>query len=197
LALWLQAGPWVNLFDGKTPAGWLEVTGAAFPAQSWAVEDGCLRTKVVEGGFQDLRTEREFGDFEFEFEWKIEAGGNSGVKYLIEKVDRWAAKPAGYHARGRGPEYQLVDDDVNEDSKGNPRRQTGALYNAQAPAKRVARPAGEWNQSRIVVRQGRVEHWLNGEKVVEYERAGRVSPIVLQNHHSLVWLRGLRVRELR
>lgn len=186
---------WQPLFDGKTTAGWLEVTGAPFPSQSWTIEDGALRTKVVEGGFQDLRTAETFRDFEFEFEWKLEAGGNSGVKYLIEKVDRWDAKTGGgYNARGRGPEFQLIDDEVNEDSKGNPKKQTASLYGVLSPSKKLARPAGEWNTARIVVRAGHVEHWLNGEKVLEYEKAGRESPIVLQNHHSLIWFRALRVR---
>ena len=190
------AGAWVPLFDGETAAGWQEVTGRAFPTGAWKVEDGCLRAVVVkEGGFQDICTVRTFREFELEFEWKIEPGGNSGVKYLIEKVDEWPRKD-GRMARGRGPEYQLIDDDVHTDSKGRPEKQTGSLYGKLAPSRRMAKPAGEFNVSRIVVRDGRVGHWLNGVKVLEYAREAVESPIVLQNHSSVVWFRKLRVLDL-
>lgn len=186
---------WTSLFDGHTATGWLEVDGQPFPSKSWAIEDGCLKARVVDGGFQDIRTQRTFRDFELEFEWKIEPGGNSGVKYLIDKVDVWKPKTgAGMNARGRGPEYQLIDDDVNADSKGNPAKQTASLYGKIAPAQRSSRPAGEFNQSRIVVRAGHVEHWLNGIKELEYDKESKESPIVLQNHHSHVWFRNLRIR---
>jgi len=197
LLLTLQPAPtWVSLFDGETPAGWQEVTGRDFPGTCWKVEDGCLRAIVVkEGGFQDIRTIRTFRDFELEFEWKIEPGGNSGVKYLIDKVDQWQRQD-GRMARGRGPEYQLIDDDVNADSKGNPAKQTASLYGKLAPAQRLAKPAGEFNLSRIVVRDGHVEHWLNGVKVLQYDRPMVESPIVLQNHSSAVWFRKIRVLDL-
>ena len=198
LSLLAAAAAWLPLFDGHTSAGWLEVTGQPFPAESWTIEDGCLKARVKDGGFQDLRTAAEFLDFELEFDWKISSGGNSGVKYRIEKVDQWPAREGpGHHARGRGPEYQLSDDDLNPDSRGQPLRQTGSLYGKLAPASRATRPAGEFNQSRIVARQGHVEHWLNGVKVVEYDNAAlRRGPIVLQNHHSEVWFRNLRIRAL-
>ncbi|HEY3441399.1 MAG TPA: DUF1080 domain-containing protein [Paludibaculum sp.] len=201
LLLMLQPAPapapaWVSLFDGVSPAGWQEVTGRAFPTNCWKVEEGCLRAIVVkEGGFQDIRTIRTFREFELEFEWRIEPGGNSGVKYLIEKVDEWQRKD-GRMARGRGPEYQLIDDDVNPDSKGNPAKQTASLYGKLAPSQRLAKPAGEFNLSRIVVRDGHVEHWLNGVKVLQYDRQMVESPIVLQNHSSAVWFRKIRVLDL-
>lgn len=202
LLLFLQpaappASQWISLFDGHSTAGWLEVDGRPFPSKSWSIQDGCLKANVVEGGFQDLRTQRAFGDFELEFDWKIEPGGNSGVKYLIDKVDVWKAKTGeGDNARGRGPEYQLIDDDHNADSKGNPSKQTASLYGKIAPATRAARPAGEFNNARIVVRNGHVEHWLNGVRELEYDHPGKQSPIVLQNHHAQVWFRNLRIRPL-
>lgn len=191
-----MAAPWVSLFDGASAAGWVEVTGKAFPAGCWRVEEGALHAVVVEGGFQDIRTVRTFREFEFEFEFKIGAGANSGVKYLIERTDTWAAKSGGgVHARGRGPEYQIIDDAVNPDAQTHASKKTGGLYGKIVPSRFMARGVGEWNQGRIVVRGGRAEHWLNGEKVLEYECAVRESPIVLQNHHSDVWFRGMRVRE--
>jgi len=195
--LFLLASPWTPLFDGSSPTGWLEVTGKPFPSKSWTIEDHCLRALAVEGGFQDIRTAESFREFEFEFEWKIEPGGNSGVKYLIEKVDEWTPRAgAGNNARGRGPEYQLVDDLHNPDALSQPAKHTASLYGKLAPLKEAARPPGEWNSSRLVVFQGKVQHWLNGELVLEYQREAKDSPIVLQNHHSAAWFRNLRLRRL-
>lgn len=193
----LLATPWTPLFDGASSSGWLEVTGRPFPVKSWDIQDGCLHTRVVEGGFQDIRTAETYRDFEFEFEWKIEPGGNSGVKYFIEKVDEWKAKTGeGNNARGRGPEYQLVDDDHNADALSHPSKRTAALYGKLACTRQAARPAGEWNTSRIVAQGGKVQHWLNGVLVLEYEHDAKDSPIVLQNHHSAAWFRNLRIRRL-
>lgn len=182
---------WAELFDGKTGEGWVEAAGDGFPG-TWKVEEGCLRSvKVDGGGFQDLRTRGEYRAFEFEFEWRIEAGGNSGVKYLINRTNRWAAEGGGFHARGRGAEYQLIDDTTET----NPAKQCGALYGRIAPKVKAARAVGEWNRSAIVVAGGRVEHWLNGERVVEYQAEAKSCPIVLQHHNSNAWFRGLRIRE--
>lgn len=195
--LFLLAAPFTPLFDGATTSGWLEVTGKPFPSQSWIIEDHCLRTLAVEGGFQDIRTAETFREFEFEFEWKIEPGGNSGVKYLIDKVDEWKARNgAGNNARGRGPEYQLVDDQNNKDALSHPAKITAALYGKLPPTKSAAHHPGNWNSSRIVVASGKVQHWLNGQLVLEYLKEAKDSPIVLQNHHSAAWFRNLRIRRL-
>lgn len=185
------ADNWVELFDGRSGAGWMEVGGDGLPG-TWRVEDGCLRSvKVEAGGFQDLRTLSEYREFELEFEWRIEAGGNSGVKYRIDRMNRWVAKGGGVHARGRGAEYQVIDDAA----EANPSKQTGALYGRIAPRVKAARAVGEWNRSGIVVAEGRVEHWLNGERVVEYQAEAKAGPIVLQHHNSNAWFKGLRIRE--
>jgi hypothetical protein len=184
---------WVSLFDGKSAKGWLEVTGLAFPAEVWRVEEGWLKSVHVEnGGFQDIRTEAEFTEFEFEFEWRIEAGGNSGVKYLIDRTIRWQAKGGGFNARGRGAEYQLTDDGAQPD----PAKRSGALYGRIAPRVEAGHKVGEFNRSRIVVGAGRVEHGLNGERVVEYTATAKAGPIVLQHHNSNAWFRGMRVRRI-
>lgn len=199
--------PWRSLFDGSTTNGWLEVTGAPFPA-SWAVEDGCLVAKPGEGGIQDIRTAESFRSFEFEWEWKIAPGGNSGVKYLVHKTDRWDAHTgSGYHARARGLEYQLADDATNKDAAARAESRSAGLYGIFAPAALAARPVGEFNRSRIVVDHGHVEHWLNGQRTAEFElraldtkrfptRDVIASPVSLQNHNSLVWFRNLRIRPL-
>jgi 3-keto-disaccharide hydrolase len=205
-----RAGEWQSLFDGKSTAGWLEVTGRPFPSECWAVEDGCLKAFPGPHGNQDIRTVAEYTDFEFQFSWRILKGGNSGVKYLVQNTDRWT-NAAGLQARARGPEYQLVDDE-SDDAK-DPTRVSGALYSVLAPSARTVKAPGEWNESGLVVRGGSVEHRLNGALVLAYKldqpevvkmmrehRKGndvvRTSPVCLQNHGSVVWFRGMRIRRL-
>jgi hypothetical protein len=192
---------WRLLFDGKTSTGWLEITGKPFPTNCWIVEDGALKALVRTDGFQDLRTAEAFGSFDLQFEWKILAQGNSGVKYFVQNVDEWT-NAAGRQARARGLEYQLADD-VNSDAASDPRRVAGSLYSQIAPSPRVAPRIGEYNRSRIVVRGRRVEHWLNGVRVVEFD-AGTLTPalrleagpISLQNHSSETWFRNIKIRPL-
>ncbi len=194
------------LFDGTTTAGWLEITGKPFPANCWTVEDGCLRTLVRHDGFQDIRTSGEFISFDLRFEWKTVKDGNSGVKYLIQRVDEWVNKE-GRQARARGLEYQVCDDS-GPGASTDPRRRAGALYSVLAPAAHTAPAAGVFHRSRILLRGRHAEHWLDGEKLVEFEtdapqirdylkgtRAG--GPISLQNHQSEVWFRNLKLRRLR
>ncbi len=209
-AAW-AAGAWHSLFDGKTTYGWLEVTGKPFPSNCWRVEDGCLKALVRTNGFQDIRTVETFTSFELEFDWKLGKGGNSGVKYLIQRVDEWTNQ-AGRQARARGLEYQLAGD-ANADAASDPRRVAGSLYSLIAPVPRVPAKIGEFNHSRTVVRGTHVEHWLNGVKVVEFDTRdaavhqrlselakGREirgeSAISLQNHSSEAWFRNIRVRRL-
>jgi hypothetical protein len=207
---------WRLLFDGRTTAGWEEITGKPFPANCWTVEDGSLKALVRTDGFQDLRTKESFRSFDLQFDWKALKAGNSGVKYLIQKVDEWT-NAAGRQARARGLEYQLADD-ADPDAASDPRRVAGALYSLIAPKPRISPKIGEFNHSRLVVKGKHVEHWLNGMKVVEFETdsaevqkllrndlpAGRpqnaplaeTSPISLQNHSSEVWFRDIKIKVL-
>lgn len=192
---------WRLLFDGKTSEGWLEVTGRPFPAGCWTVVDGALKALVRTDGFQDIRTVDSFESFDLEFDWKILPKGNSGVKYFVQRVDEWT-NAAGRQARARGLEYQLADDD-NSDAASDPRRVAGSLYSLIAPKPHVPPKIGEYNRSRIVVRGSRVEHWLNGVKVVEFDAAALAdpprigpTPISLQNHSSETWFRNIKIRRL-
>jgi len=207
-----KAAGWVLLFDGVTPRGWLEVTGLPFPTTSWTVEDGCLKGFPNPDGIQDIRTVDTYRSFDLRFEWKILKGGNSGVKYLVQRTDRWQRKgEAGFQARARGLEYQIVDEE-NRDGA-DPKRKTGALYSAMAPRGGVVKPFGEFNESRILVRNDHVEHWLNGVRVLAFDLTQpealrvlrdnrrsddivRISPICLQNHGAPVWFRNLKIRRL-
>jgi len=199
-----RAAGWRLLFDGKSTQGWVEVTGKPFPSNCWRVEDGCLHAFPRDDGFQDIRTTGTFGSFELEWDWKILAKGNSGVKYLLQKVDEWNNKQ-GRQARARGLEYQLADD-ANEDAASAASRVAGALYSVFAPVPKIVPRIGEFNHSRLVVDGDRVEHWLNGTKVVEFRLgapevqklypgiAPKESWISLQNHQSDVWFRGIKIR---
>lgn len=208
---------WRLLFDGRTTAGWEEITGKPFPANCWTVEDASLKALVRHDGFQDIRTAEVFGSFDLEFDWKILKDGNSGVKYLIQRVDEWT-NAAGRQARARGLEYQLADDS-NADAASDARRVAGSLYSLIAPQPRIPPRIAEFNHSRLVVKGRHVEHWLNGVKVVEFAtdaaevqkllrnnlpagsganvRLAERSPISLQNHASETWFRNIKIRELR
>ncbi len=207
---------WRLLFDGKTTAGWVEVTGKPFPTNCWTVEGGSLKALVRTDGFQDIRTVESFRSFDLQFDWKILKNGNSGVKYLIQKVDEWT-NAEGRQARARGLEYQLADD-ANEDAASDPRRVAGSLYSLIAPSPRIPPRIGEFNHSRLVVDGSHVEHWLNGRKVVEFDTGSadvrrlmrtylpagappdapftQTSPISLQNHSSETWFRDIKIRAL-
>jgi hypothetical protein len=209
-----QDQPWHSLFDGSTSKGWVEVTGKPFPAHSWTVEDGCLKALVRTDGFEDIRTVDTFKSFELQFEWKLAKLGNSGVKYLIQRVDDWTNKE-GRQVRARGLEYQLVDLDSPDAS--DPTRITGALYSLLAPANANWRIA-VFNESRLIVRGDHVEHWLNGARVLSYDTtnpavqsalrkmlpkdSGAATPLVkessisLQNHSSEAWFKNIKIRAL-
>lgn len=207
---------WRLLFDGKSTAGWLEITGKPFPANCWTVEDGSLKALVRSDGFQDIRTVEGFRSFDLQFDWKILKDGNSGVKYLIQNADEWT-NAEGRQARARGLEYQLADD-RNADAASDPRRVAASLYSLIAPSPRIPPRVDEFNHSRLVVSGNHIQHWLNGVKVVEFDIRGPdvqkllrgylpkgsppgtplvdVSPIGLQNHQSETWFRNIKIRIL-
>jgi hypothetical protein len=205
-----RAAGWRLLFDGKSTDGWQEITGKPFPTNCWTIENACLKALPRKDGFQDIRTKDTFREFELEFDWMLKADGNSGVKYLVQKVDEWVNKD-GRQARARGLEYQLADDH-NADAASDAARVAGSLYSVIAPVPKVAPRIGEFNHSRILVQGGVVEHWLNGTRVVRFEIAapevrkhlrelrkddGEIlleGPISLQNHSSETWFRNIKVR---
>jgi hypothetical protein len=197
---------WQTLHDGQGTTALRAYGGDSFPADRWFAEDDALRT--VPGPGIDLVTREAYGDFELEFEWRVAPGGNSGVLYrVLESADpAWTT----------GPEYQVLDDHLHPDG-GRPETSAGALYDLLAPADARIEPVGTWNTGRIVVLEGRVEHWLNGTRVLEYgwddpgireriasskfaELAGFMRQprghIVLQHHGEEASFRRIRVRPL-
>jgi hypothetical protein len=155
-----EADGWQLLFDGKTLNGWKGYTREPIPA-SWKVENGSILARREQGkSAGDIVTTRQFGDFELLFSWKMTPGNNSGVIYRV--TDEYA------QAWQSGPEFQVLDNTTHLDGL-NPLASSGACYAVFAPAKDVTRPVGEWNHARILAQGKHVEHWLNGEKLLEYE----------------------------
>lgn len=198
-------GGWVLLFDGETMEGWRGYNRRDIPG-GWGAEDGML---VRTGSGGDIITDRQFTDFELSLEWRVEEGGNSGVFYRAAEGEEWI-----YHS---APEMQVLDDAGHVDG-GDPRTSAGANYALHPAPRGVVRPAGAWNQARVVVEGDHVEHWLNGVRVVEYDLGsedwetrvakskfiewpayGRASRghVGLQDHGDPVWYRNVKIREIR
>lgn len=146
---------WHSLFDGTTMNQWRGYRDENI--SGWHVEDGTI-TKT--GTTSDLITRMPYANFELELDWKIGTGGNSGIFYrATEEYD---------HVYWSGPEYQLADDANAPDGK-NRITAAGSDYAVYPSPAGIVKPAGEWNTTRIVVNGNHVEHWLNGQKLLEYE----------------------------
>jgi len=198
-----KAAGWKLLFDGKKIEGWRSYGSESIQKDGWEVSNGTLH-KPADKRCGDIMTKATYENFEFSWEWKLNAGGNNGVKYFITK-ERGAAI---------GHEYQMLDDKRTKDSYSS----NASFYLIVEPAKdKPNRPMGEWNQSRLVVKDDHVEHWLNGKKVLEYECGSdaimqRVPKtkfkkypgfgkkvtghILLTDHKDPCWYRNLKIREL-
>lgn len=166
-----EAG-WKMLWDGESTEGWRGARLDDFPEEGWKIDDGVLTVLASGGGESeaggDIVTEKRYGDFELKVDFKITEGANSGIKYF---VDTDLNKGPGSSI---GLEYQILDDDKHPDAKkGNHEgsRTMASLYDLiQADPDKPVNPVGEWNTARIVSKGNKVEHWLNGIKVLEYER---------------------------
>ena len=215
---------WRLLWDGKSSDGWIGAKWDHFPEKGWTMKDGVL-TVESSGGAEsrnggDIITEKQYSDFELKVEFKITEGANSGIKYF---VDPELNKKEG---SAIGPEFQILDDKKHPDAKmgvsGN--RTVGSLYDL-ITAKNLSVPSrgkpfngiGKWNRAHIIAKDGHVEHWLNGYKVVEYERGTQMwkalvayskykkwpsfgekaqGHILLQDHGDEVHFRSIKIREL-
>ena len=197
------------LFDGKSFEGWRGYGKTNMPAKGWRAEDGLLKkVKGERGG--DIITRKKYENFDVRWDWRIATNGNNGLKYLVTEARA---------NHGPGHEYQLLDDDGHPDGKRGPKRQTASFYDVLPPTKpRKLNLPGEWNTSRILVQGAHVEHWLNGEKVLEYELGsdavkaavaaskfkdakgfGEKAPghIMLTDHGDEAWFRNVKIRELK
>jgi hypothetical protein len=151
-----SAAGWRPLFAGTSLSGWRGYKEQTVPA-GWSLADGVV-TKT--GSANDIITRDQFGNFELAFDWKLATGGNAGVFYRgTEEYD---------HIYWSAPEYQLLDDANHPDGKSR-LTSAGAAYALYPPPAGVVKPANEWNSSLLVVNGNRVQHWLNGQKLLEYE----------------------------
>ena len=194
---------WKLLFDGKSTAGWKGFKTAA-PDAGWTVKDGVIGPDPKTS--KDLVSKENFENFELDFDWKISPKGNSGV--MIHVI------PVGEETYESGPEYQLLDNAHGEP----PPQQAASLFALYAPTMDMTKPVGEFNHSRIVVDHGKVQHWLNGMKVVEYDMnsadfkarvaaskfkrwpqfaTGKTGAIALQCHGDAVWFKNIKIKVMK
>jgi hypothetical protein len=212
-----KSAGWKLLFDGASLNGWRGFHSDKTPG-GWTVQDECIKKVQAHGELGqaggDLITVDEFANFEFSIEWKIAKGSNSGVKYLVSE----ALPPTGKSAVSF--EYQVLDDENHPDAKAgiNGNRTAGSLYDLIPASKnKKVNPIGEFNQTRIIVKGNHIEHWLNGVKVVEFDRTSedfkkhlaeskfkntkgfgeaKQGHILLQDHGDEVWYRNIKIRSL-
>jgi hypothetical protein len=240
---------WRLLFDGASLKGWTDPAKQNVPGNAWAIDNGALKTVPKPRVREDLLTTETFSDFELAFDWKVAPGGNTGVKYRIQdtifidetrhttkKFEEMVGQEYASHPSDRktlkpgspnqvyvvGFEMQLIDDARHPDARRDKRHVTGALYSMIEPQRSdAARPAGEWNSSRIVARGQHFEHWINGIKVLEGEldsppvaagAAKRWGPapqvqqmlshpkpsgrLGLQHHEDEAWFKNIRVKKI-
>jgi|UPI00040ED41B hypothetical protein len=206
---------WVWLFDGTSTDQWVSAKADQFPKEGWAVKNKELVVnqkknpndpKVVRGG--DIITKKTYSQFDLEFEFQLTPGANTGLKYFVKKYPNGSIL---------GCEYQLIDDTGNKDiaNDANDKRRTAGLYELFEPSSRQLKPIGQWNKGRILAKDNKVTHWLNGVKVVEYtigssafKQAKAASKfkdiedfgtapgyILLQDHGDEAAFRNIRIRE--
>ena len=151
-----RAAGWRLLFDGTSTAGWRGFRQASVPS-GWQAVDGAL-TRTGGGG--DLITIDQFANFELSLQWQVAPAGNSGVLFRVSE--------AADATHVTGPEMQVLDNAGHADGASG-LSSAGACYGLYAPSQDVSRPAGAWNDVRLVVNGAHVEHWLNGAKIVDYD----------------------------
>ena len=220
-----KSSGWNLLWNGKTSTGWRGAKLQSFPLNGWEIKDGVLSILATDGGEStgpgDIVTNKVFSNFELELEFKITKGANSGIKYFV-KPD--LNKESG---SAIGCEFQILDDSNHPDAKAgvNGNRTLGSLYdliaaeNLSVPGRgKQFKGIDNWNKARIVVKEDEVSHWLNNEKIIEYNRNTQMfralvayskykiwpdfgqwpsGHILLQDHGNTVHFRSIKIREFK
>lgn len=214
-----QEDGWEVLFDGTSTDNFRGYNSETFPENGWEIaEDGSLHLKgsgkgEAGGRGGDIITKEKYQNFELSLEWKISEGGNSGIFYLAQEEE-------GEPIYKSSPEMQILDNERHPDARlgENGNRQAGALYDLIPAVPQNAKPAGEWNQVKILVYKGTVVHTMNGENVVEYHlwtddwkdmvskskfkdwpnfvNTAEEGYIGLQDHGDDVWFRNIKIKKL-
>jgi len=208
---------WKLLFDGVSPRGWINPSTGEFPSTGWEIKDGMLvltpETRSENGG-GDIITEGKFRSFEFSVDFNYKPGANSGIKYFVD-----TERDSGMY-RSIGCEYQILDDKLHPDAKkgssGN--HKLACLYDLIPPVNVKDNGPDAWNNARIIVKGNHVQHWLNGEITVEYERGNdqwkelvsnskyrdikdfgmtTEGRILLQDNGDKVAFKNVKIREIR
>jgi hypothetical protein len=162
-----KSNGWEILFDGKNTGKWRSVNSDTFPSSTWTIKQGTLFVDNHKKG-EDIITRDEYHNFELVFDFKLTDTANSGIKYFVAKIRNNNTGMMEWN----GPEYQIIDDynhpEIKYQQQG--KASTASLYLVYAPENKKLLPAGQWNNGKIIVNGSHVEHWLNGVKVVSYER---------------------------
>ena len=228
LSFWMLIGcqdknqsEWIYLFDGSSLEGWRAYNGTSLPSD-WSIEEGSLTFNKeakneanYEGGKNIIYALEEFENFELFLEWKVSEGGNSGVFYHLKEGFKEPSEVS--------PEYQLIDDTkwgiYNNNSVLEEWQKTGADYAMHTPdtTKKILKPAGEWNTTKIIFTSERAEHWLNGVKLLSfvpwsedwYDRKNKgkwkdrpnygkfkSGYIGLQDHDNPIWFKNIKIKKL-
>lgn len=205
-----QTGDWEILFDGNGMEKWRSKNREGFPAHGWKIEGDLL---FLDGKGGDIITKEKYSDFELVFDFKLTEKANSGIKYFVTEItNRETGK-----SMINGPEYQIIDDFNNKSAMNDPLSSTASAYLLYAPATIKLNPHGNWNTGKIIAKGKKVEHWLNGKKVLNYARGSRdflkrkaltkfkddehygeadSGHIMLTDHNDRVYFRNIKIRKL-
>lgn len=209
-----QKEGWKLVFDGKSTTGWRGYNKTSFPEKGWDIVDGTLHAQN-KGGGGDIILEKKFTNFELSVDWKISEGGNSGIFIFGRELE---GKPIYYSA----PEIQVLDNERHSDARagkdGN--HKAGSLYDLMPANPQNTKPAGEWNQVKVVAKNANIEIWQNGVKVVQFTMGtdewkkmvadskfkdwpefvnnnAKDGFIGLQDHGNEVWFKNIKIKELK
>jgi len=213
-----SADGWSLLWNGRTSEGWKGAKTSSFPQKGWVIDNGILKVMKSDGSEStnggDIVTTRKYKNFELKVDFRITDGANSGIKYFVDPGLNQGAGSA------IGCEFQILDDERHPDAKlgvkGN--RTLGSLYDLIPPIENKPFKKNEFNTATIIVKDNHVEHWLNGVKIVEYERNNQMwnalvayskyvdwpnfgnateGHILLQDHGDEVWFKNIKIKEIK